>query len=488
MQQAPAERSRLSFTIAITAATIGVIYGYDTGSIAGALLFIPDRFNLSTPATEWVTTFTGLGLIVGALAANRIADRFGRRIAMIALAGGFAIFALLQGIAPSVEILDAARFFLGVSIGISTVAAPVFIAESAPARIRGGLIVGYQVATVVGIMVAYFVAFGLAGGAHWRWMLAISAIPAALVMIALVRLPDTARWYVMKGRMDEARDTLARTDPEADPDRELGEIRQDLSAERGGSLGTMLRRPYARATFFVVVLGFLVQITCINAITYYSPSIFQELGWSSTTSLLVQGFIELFSVFAVIGAVLVVDRIGRRVTLLIGVGVMIASNILMVILFAAGSLNGGFASVLGFVGILFFTAGFNFGFGALVWVYASESFPAQLRTAGASAMLTADLLANLLISRFFLTVFQDLGGAGTFAVFLALAVISFVFIAALAPETKGRPLEDIRRYWENGGSWPDEPATGAARGDGSVARPATDTPTPTATDTPTGGS
>jgi sugar porter (SP) family MFS transporter len=455
MLDAPAQRRTLSFTIALAAATIGVIYGYDTGSIAGALLFIPSRFNLSTGATEWVATFTGIGLIVGALAANRLADHFGRRVAMIALSAGFALFALLQGIAPSIVVLDAARFLLGIAIGISTVVAPVYIAESAPARIRGGLIVGYQVATVVGIMVAYFVAWALAGGEHWRWMLAISAIPAALVLLALLRLPDTPRWYVMRDRIDEARATFARTDPEADVERELADIQADLRAERGGELSRMLRAPYLRATVFVVVLGFLVQITGINAITYYSPTIFKELGWSDTTSLLVQGFIELFSVFAVIAAVLVVDRIGRRTTLLTGVGVMIAANILMVLLFAFGSLDGGFSSVLGFVGILFFTAGFNFGFGALVWVYASESFPAPLRTAGASAMLTADLLANLLISRFFLTVFADLGGTGTFALFLALAVISFVFIAALAPETKGRPLEAIRGYWENGGRWPD---------------------------------
>jgi SP family arabinose:H+ symporter-like MFS transporter len=458
MLEAPAQRRTLSFTIALTAAAIGVIYGYDTGSIAGALLFIPERFGLSTAATEWVTTFTGIGLIVGALAANRLADRFGRRFAMVALSAGFVVFAVVQGIAQSIAVLDIARFGLGVSIGISTVVAPVFIAESAPARIRGGLIVGYQVATVVGIMVAYFVAYALADGGHWRWMLAISAIPAALVLVALLRLPDTPRWYVMRGRMDEARSTLARTDPEADQERELEDIRADLGEQRGGSLATMVRKPYLRATIFVVVLGFLVQITGINAITYYSPSIFKELGWSDTTSLLVQGFVELFSVFAVVAAVLVVDRIGRRVTLLIGVGVMIAANVLMVILFAFGSLDGGLTSVLGFVGILFFTAGFNFGFGALVWVYASESFPAQLRTAGASAMLTADLLANLLISRFFLTVFKDLGGTGTFGLFLGLAVVSFLFIAALAPETKGRPLEDIRRYWENGGRWPEEPA------------------------------
>jgi sugar porter (SP) family MFS transporter len=453
-------RSRLSVTVALTAATVGVIYGYDTGSIAGALLFIPQHFDLSTRATEWVTTFTGLGLIVGALAANRLADAIGRRATMVIIAISFAAFAVLQAVAPSIVWLDVARFLLGVSIGLSTVAAPVFIAESAPAPVRGGLIVGYQVATVVGIMAAYFVGYALADSGAWRWMLGLSAIPAALVLLPLLRLPDTPRWYMMRGRRREALDTLRRADPAADADEEMDEIEQDLRAERGGSLREMARAPYGRATVFVVVLGFLVQITGINAITYYSPFIFKELGWSGHTPLLIQGFVEVFSVFAVVGAVLVVDRIGRRVTLLTGVAVMIAANILMLVLFAFTDLKGGLSSVLGFVGILFFTAGFNFGFGALVWVYASESFPARLRTAGASAMLTADLVANLLISRFFLSVFESLGGAGTFALFLGLAVVSFAFIAVFAPETKGRPLEAIRLYWENGGRWPDAPDGG----------------------------
>jgi MFS transporter, SP family, arabinose:H+ symporter len=446
----------IAITIALAAATIGVVYGYDTGSIAGALLFVPAHFNLSTTATEWITTFTGLGLILGALIANPIADRWGRKPAMILISIGFTVFAILQAVAPGIVWLDVTRFFLGVSIGISTVAAPVFIAESAPVTIRGALIVGYQVATVVGIMIAYFADFALAGSGSWRIMLGLSAVASALVLFALVRLPDTPRWYLMQGRREEARRTLERVDPDADVDRSVREIDADLTAEHGGRLREMLRLPYVRPTIFVLVLGFLVQITGINAITYYSPFIFQDMGWHGNTPLLIQGFIEVFSVFAVVAAVLVVDRIGRRLTLLIGVGVMIASNLLMVILYAQGSHFSGLESVLGFIGILFFTAGFNFGFGAMVWVYASESFPARLRTAGASTMLTADLLANLLISRFFLTVLHDMGGTGTFSLFLGLAVVSFVFIAWMAPETKGRPLEAIRVYWENGGHWPSE--------------------------------
>ncbi len=446
----------LAITIAMAAATVGIVYGYDTGSIAGALLFLPAQFHLSTTAVEWITTMTGLGLILGALLAKRIADRYGRKAAMILIAIGFTVFAILQAVAPGIVWLDVTRFFLGVSIGISTVAAPVFIAESAPVATRGALIVGYQVATVVGIMVAYFADYALASSGSWRIMLGLSSVASALVLVALFRLPDTPRWYLMRGRREEARRTLERVDPSADVDLSMREIEVDLTAERGGSLREMVRLPYLRPTIFVLVLGFLVQITGINAVTYYSPFIFQDLGWHGNTPLLIQGFVEVFSVLAVIAAVLVVDRIGRRLTLLIGVGVMIASSLLLVILYAQGSHFSGLTSTLGFIGILFFTAGFNFGFGAMVWVYASESFPSRLRTAGASTMLTADLVANLLISRFFLTVLHDMGGTGAFSLFLGLALVSFVFIAAMAPETKGRPLEAIRVYWENGGHWPSE--------------------------------
>ncbi len=449
----------LAITVSLTAATIGVVYGYDTGSIAGALLFVPKEFGLSTNATEWITTFTGLGLIAGALIANRIADRYGRKLAMVIVAIGFTAFAILQAAAQDIVWLDITRFFLGVSIGISVVAAPVFIAESAPVMIRGALIVGYQVATVVGIMVAYFAAYGLAFSGSWRIMLALSAVASALVLVILVRLPDTPRWYLMRGRREDALRTLERVDPTGDAEQSAREIEADLTAEGGGSVREMVRMPYLRPAIFVLILGFLVQITGINAVTYYSPFIFQSLGWHGYLPLLIQAFVEVFSVIATLGAVLLVDRIGRRVTLLIGVGVMIASNALLVVLYATSTHFSGVTSALGFIGILFFTAGFNFGFGAMVWVYASESFPARLRTVGASTMLTADLVGNLLISRFFLTVLASLGGLGSFALFLGLAVLSFIFIWAMAPETKGRPLEAIRVYWENGARWPSKEET-----------------------------
>ena len=222
----------------------------------------------------------------------------------------------------------------------------------------------------------------------------------------------------------------------------------------------MLRTPYLRATLFVVGLGFLIQITGINAVVFYSPMIFKEMGFKGNAALLLlPALVQLGSLVATLVSLSIVDRLGRRPTLLTGIGAMVASTLLLVACSPAAS-SPAPTGWLGFLGVFVFTAGFNFGFGSLVWVYASESFPARLRTTGASAMLTANLVANLIIALYFLSALESLGGTATFAMFAALAAIAFVFVWWLAPETKGRPLEDIRDYWENGGRWPEESPTG----------------------------
>jgi MFS transporter, SP family, galactose:H+ symporter len=445
--------SRLALKVALSAAAIGVIYGYDTGVVAGALLFIPEEMHLSTAQTSSIATTLAFGMIIGALAGGRLADTIGRRATMVGVAFGYVVFALLSAVAQGIVFLDIARFLVGLTVGVTLVTAPVFIAESSPARIRGSLLVAYQVATVAGIMCAYLVDFALAPWGAWRWMFGISALPAAVITVVLWRLPDTPRWYAMKGRTDEAAEVLRQIDPSVDVPAELAEIRHALSTERGGSVGQLLRPPYRRAGLFVIGLGLLVQITGINAIVYFTPLIFKELGLTGNAALLlVPAGVQFIALLATLVALRIVDRVGRRVVLLIGIAVMVVANALMIAVFAIG-LQGG-VSTLAFVGILLFTAGFDFGFGALVWVYASESFPARLRATGSSAMLTSDLVGNLIIAQFFLSVLGRIGGVATFAIFGALAVVSFWYVYWLAPETKGRPLEDIRLYWENGGRWP----------------------------------
>jgi MFS transporter, SP family, galactose:H+ symporter len=211
-------------------------------------------------------------------------------------------------------------------------------------------------------------------------------------------------------------------------------------------------RPYLRATAFVIALGFFIQITGVNAIVYYSPRLFDAMGFRGNFALLVlPAMVQAAALAAVLVAVVLVDRLSRRPVLLSGIDTMIAADALLIVVFAAR-----LAAIFGFIGVLLFTMGFTFGFGALVWVYAGESFPSRLRSMGSSAMLTANLLANAMVAGLFLTLLHSLGGAGTFAVFGVFAVGGFAFVYRFAPETKGRQLEEIRHFWENDGRWPDE--------------------------------
>jgi MFS family permease len=294
-------------------------------------------------------------------------------------------------------------------------------------------------------------------------MLGLAAVPAVAIFLLLTRLPDTARWYMMKGRIHDARRVLVQVEPATDIEAELAEMSRALREESGGAIREMLRSPYLRATVFVVGLGFFIQITGINAIVYYSPRIFEAMGFSGNFALLVlPALVQVAGLIAVFASLTLVDRVGRRPILLTGIAIMVLANILLVAVFAIGSDFGGALTALGFLGLLLFIVGFTFGFGALVWVYAGESFPARLRSLGASAMLTSNLVGNVIVAAVFLTMLNGLGGSGTFAVFGSLAVAAFVFVFRFAPETKGRQLEDIRHYWENGGRWPEElqPAAG----------------------------
>ncbi|MGZ4525995.1 MAG: sugar porter family MFS transporter [Mycobacterium sp.] len=435
--------------VGLTAASIGVIYGYDLSIIAGAQLYVTEDFGLSTQQQELLTTMVVIGQIAGALGAGVLANAIGRKKSVVLLLVAYAAFALLGALSVSLPMLLAARLLLGLTIGVAVVVVPVYIAESAPTAVRGSLLTAYQLAIVSGLIVGYLTGYLLAGTHSWRWMLGLATVPAMLLLPLLIRAPDTARWYVLKGRLDDARRALLRVEPTARVDEELAEIGQALG-EGGGGWSEMLRPPYARATAFVITLGFLIQITGINAIIYYSPRIFEAMGFTGNFALLgLPALVQVAGLAAVGASLLLVDRLGRRPILLSGIAMMIAADVVLMAVFERG-LGG---AILGFAGILLFIIGYTMGFGSLGWVYASESFPSRLRSIGSSTMLTSNLVANAIIAAVFLTMLHSLGGAGTFAVFASLTVVAFVVVYRYAPETKGRQLEEIRHFWENGGRW-----------------------------------
>ncbi len=441
--------------VGLAAASVGLIYGYDLSIIAGAQLFVTEDFGLSTRQQELLTTMVVIGQIPGAFGAGALANAIGRRKSVLLVLVCYAACALLGALSVSLPMLLAARFLLGLAIGVSVVVVPVYVAESAPAAVRGSLLTAYQLATVSGLIVGYLTGYLLAGTHSWRWMLGLATVPAMLLLPLLIRMPDTARWYLLQGRVDDARAALLRVEPDADVDEELAEIGRALhegSTGPGRGVSEMVRPPYLRATLFVVTLGFLIQISGINAIIYYSPRIFEAMGFTGNFALLaLPALVQIAGVAAVVTSLLLVDRVGRRPILLCGIAMMVAADVVLLIVFARGP--GG--AILGFAGVLLFIIGFTLGFGSLGWVYASESFPSRLRSLGSSAMLTSNLVANAIIAAVFLTMLHSLGGAGTFGAFAVVAVVAFGFVYRYAPETKGRQLEDIRHFWENGGRWED---------------------------------
>ena len=453
---------RSAWTVALSAATLGVIYGYDGSNVAGAQLYFQDFYGLNNDdsSVETIVTATVYGELIGVLLAGFIINRFGRKPTIVAVAVGYVAFCLASALALTPVMLGVSRLLLGVAIGISLVAVPIFVAESVPARIRGATLVAYQVAAVVGLIIGYLAALALSGLAetiNWRLMLGLAAVPAIILIPALLRLPETARYLAMKGRLDEARASLSRVDPGADIDAELARLAASSGQASAGRLREMVRRPYLRATVFVVGLGFFIQITGINATVAYGPRIFEAMGVTTkTASILMSTLVQCIALVAVLASMGVVDRWGRRPILLTGISIMIASQLLMAVVFATqqGATFTTLQTVLGFVGLAGINVGFVFGFGALVWVYSSESFPARLRGYGSSAMLGADLLANIIIVQFFLTVLNAIGGSWSFGVFAILAVLAWFFVWRMAPETKGRELEEIQGYWANGGHWP----------------------------------
>lgn len=458
---------RTAILVALTAATLGIIYGYDNSNIGAAGLFFQEHWDLSDSKVEQISSILVVGELIGAVFGGWIANKFGRKRTLIMVAIGYVVFCVFSGIATSPDILLIARFFLGVTIGVSLVAVPVFVAESVAARIRGASLVAYQVSAVVGIILGFLLGAALADmntATNWRIMLGIAAVPALIILPFLLRLPETARWLMMSGRRDEALTSLELVDPFVDAEAELDDMAASIEEESGGALGEMLRRPYLRATIFVLGLGFLVQITGINAVVVYTPRIFKAMGVDSTTeTLLYSAGVQIIALIAVLISMRTVDHWGRRPLLLTGITIMLVAQVLLMITFYGQDGDDvtwtGLQTAVGFFGLALFNIGFVFGFGALVWVYASESFPARLRALGASAMLGANLFANWLIINFFITALNELGGTLSFAFFGLMTVLAWIFVFKLAPETKGRELEDIRHYWENGGKWEDTKST-----------------------------
>ncbi|HEY5053638.1 MAG TPA: sugar porter family MFS transporter [Solirubrobacterales bacterium] len=447
-----ASRRRARRNVVLTAAIAGLgglLFGYDTGIIAGALLFIKTDFHLDSFQQGLVVAAVPIGAVVGAGIAGPAADRYGRRLMILLAAGVFIVGALASATAPGSEVLVIARIVIGVAIGLASAAAPVYISEVAPAESRGRLVSFFQLAVTIGILVAYLVGLAFNASEGWRWMLGLGCVPALALGFGMLRMPQSPRWLVMSGDDFAARATLAkiRVDDPDTIDLELEEIKESLDEKPGA--WSELRQPLVKAALVVGVgLAILQQVTGINTVIYYAPTIVEFTGVNSSAgSILAAVGVGIINVGMTVLALRLLDRAGRRTLLMIGVSGMVIS------LFALGAafIGGGgstLASVVAIVSLMAYVASFAISLGPIFWLLNAEIYPLSVRSKAAGVGTMANWTFNFIVSLTFLLLIEAAGRTGAFWIYGGIGLFTLFFCWKFVPETKGKRLEDIQQYFQ----------------------------------------
>lgn len=441
----------VTFFVCFLAALAGLLFGLDIGVIAGALPFISHDFQISSHEQEWVVSSMMFGAAVGAVGSGWMNFRLGRKYSLMIGAVLFVIGSLGSALAPSTEVLVIARVLLGLAVGVASYTAPLYLSEIAPEKIRGSMISMYQLMITIGILAAYLsdTAFSYSGA--WRWMLGVITIPALLLLIGVFFLPDSPRWLAARGNDEKARRVLEKLrDTSEQAKNELNEIRESLKVKQGGWQLFTANKNFRRAVYLGVGLQVMQQFTGMNVIMYYAPKIFGLAGFTNSTEQMwgtvIVGLVNLLATFIAIG---LVDRWGRKPTLILGFLVMaVGMGILGTMLhIGVESMEAKYFSI---AMLLMFIVGFAMSAGPLIWVLCSEIQPLRGRDFGITVSTATNWIANMIVGATFLTMLDTLGNANTFWVYGALNLV-FIFITlALIPETKNVSLEHIERNLMSG--------------------------------------
>jgi SP family galactose:H+ symporter-like MFS transporter len=432
------------------AALGGLLFGYDTGVISGAILFIKAQFSLSETMEEIVVSSVLVGAVLGAALGGALAERFGRR-AMIIVAGLiFTVSALGTAFAPTVAWLIAVRIASGIGIGIASFISPMYIAEIVPARVRGALVAVNMLAITTGIVVAYLVDYAFSGIQGWRYMFGLAAIPSIGLVIGMWQLPDSPRWLISQSKAEQARQVLQRVRTAADIGPEITEIQQSMAEQGVGGIRG-LATPALRMPMIVGLgLAIFQQITGINTVIYYAPTIFKFVGITGTGPAILAGAALTMVMWVLhVLAIFLLDRVGRRPLLLTGLAGQIVGLAILGAAFQFPQLVS-FKSTVAIGGLVIYVACFAFGLGPIFWLLISEIYPLKTRGAAMSAVTVTNWALNLVVAVSFLTLVGMLGEAGTFWLYGVIAVVAWVFCYCLVPETKGKTLEQIEAHWRTG--------------------------------------
>ncbi|XHH09621.1 MAG: sugar porter family MFS transporter [Candidatus Bathyarchaeia archaeon] len=436
----------------VISAVGGILFGFDTGIISGAILFIQKDWNLSTTQESIATSSVLIGAILGALLGGFLADRLGRKYSIIAGSAMFIFGTLIVVASPGLPIFVVGRILIGIAIGIASFIVPMYISELSPERIRGSLVSLNQLFVTLGILVSYGVDTFFSTTGAWRLMFASGLVAGTILLIGMSFMPFSPRWLVLKNNPEKAKQVLQSVRGTNDVQQEIEEIRETTKTVTKGLAQfktPMLKYP------LIVGLGLAIfqQITGVNTIIYYAPTIFQFAGLSSDTAAIAATTgVGAANLIMTAVALVLVDRVGRRPLLLVGTAGMVASLLILGAGFAfAGAV--GQASTVGIItaiSLIAYISFFAIGLGPVFWLLISEIFPLQARGTAMSIATVANWSANFLITLLFLGLVGVLGQSGTFWLFAAIGVVSFLFTLRLVPETKGLTLEEIENHFKSG--------------------------------------
>lgn len=437
------------FLYAFVAALGGFLFGFDTAVINGALPFFRDYFELDKVMEGWTMSSAIFGCIVGAIAIGKPSDIYGRRNMLKIMAALFLISAIGTGMATNVTSFIIFRIIGGLAVGGSSVLSPMYISEIAPAEYRGRFAITFQLALVVGILIAFATDLALinTGVNNWRWMFISEAGPAILFFSLLFFVRQSPRWLVKKGNFDEAKLVIEKVNHAADCEKLLTEIKNSINSDVVQHFKYLLKKPYIRLVIIGVLIGMFNQTTGIAIVMIYSSDIFRAAGFGTESAILQTVIVGFTNLTFTLIAMVFIDRIGRKFMLLLGsVGMTIFLGLFSYVFF---NNIGGFMPL---VFMISFVAFFAFSQGAVVWVLFAEMFPNNIRARGVSIGSFSHWVFYAILLFFFPVVkksFTDNSGIGyVFAFFAVLTFISFFFYKKFIVETKGKTLEEIEKSWD----------------------------------------
>jgi len=452
-QTLTAQQKPVIYFIGLTAALAGLLFGLDIGVISGAEQFIQKDFGVPDSMIELIVSSLLWGAVAGALVSGFVSNKFGRRRTLLVSAVLFILGSVICAVAPNAHLLILARFFLGIAVGMASFTAPLYLSEVSPQVVRGSMISMYQLMITIGIVMAflsntYFATYANIGGqvgGHWRLMLGIIAVPAALMFIGVSFLPESPRWLFLKGFHDKAAEVFRRLKlTDADIAAEVAEIEESVKVPQKGWHLFRENPNFRRAVFLGVGLQVIQQLTGINVIMYYAPRILDAAGFNTTVEQMWGTvIIGVTNVLATFIAIAFVDRIGRKPIMYAGFVTMGLALLSVGILFNMGADKNPALAYPAIFSLLIFIVGFAMSAGPIIWVLCSEIYPLTGRDFGITCSTGTNWVANAIVGMTFLTLLSNLGAGNTFLMYGAFNVAFIIFFIFFVPETKGISLEKI---------------------------------------------